>query len=297
MTSILALVAAMGFSVALLLIRVGGQRVGALTGAGINVAAQLTVAAIPALILELSAFAEISMTGYLWLALVAVLTYPLSNFLTYTSVSIIGAARAAPLWSSAPLFAAILAIIFLGERPNAPIVLGILGVTAGIILVVTERARGESTVRRPIARTMAVGYACGLAGGVGYGALDVVIKVTVTDHAPPLAGAAASMLIGFIIFAPLLAWNLPRTVQKAGRFVGMFFLSGIAGGTAVITMFIALEQGDVVVVAPIMSVSPVITIILAHLFLRRLERLTIQVILGTLLAVGGATLVGIGDRL
>ena len=100
----MALVAAAGFALSNILVRLAGRRVAVLTGTGISVLASLALAVIPALVLELPELARIPVAGFLWIVLLAVVNYPLARTLNYASIGRIGAARAAPLFShGAPL--------------------------------------------------------------------------------------------------------------------------------------------------------------------------------------------------
>ncbi len=50
-----------------------------------------------------------------------------------------------------------------------------------------------------------------------------------------------------------------------------------------------------VIVAPIVSISPLMTLLLAHPFLDKLERVTRWILMGTLMAVSGVALVIVGS--
>src|ERR1043166_49594 len=63
---------------------------------------------------------------------------PAIRLLTYTGIAKIGAARSYALRASAPLFSAVLAIVFLGEKTTLPIVAGTLALVAGIFLTSWE---------------------------------------------------------------------------------------------------------------------------------------------------------------
>ena len=52
-----------------------------------------------------------------------------------------------------------------------------------------------------------------------------------------------------------------------------------------------------VVVSPVAAISPMITLTLAHFFLRRLERITKRTILGTLLVVIGVVIITLSRAL
>ena len=136
---IFALLAAAGFSTGGIFVRLAGGRVSVLTGTGMSVVASLILAAIPALVLELPALSAIPVTGFLWIALLAIVNYPLARTFNYASVGRIGVARASPLFSSSPLWATFFAAILLGERPNALMIAGTLAIVGGIVVIVTER--------------------------------------------------------------------------------------------------------------------------------------------------------------
>jgi len=74
-------------------------------------------------------------------------------------------------------------------------------------------------------------------------------------------------------------------------------LSGLASALGVITLYFALQKSDVVIVAPISSISPLVTLFLAYLFLERLEIVTRWLLAGTILAVAGVALVIFGSTL
>ena len=78
------------------------------------------------------------------------------------------------------------------------------------------------------------------------------------------------------------------------RFVA---LAGLSSGVAVIALYFAVQRADVVVVSPIVSSSPLITLFLAHFFLAKLERVTPRLVAGTLLAIVGVVLVVLGNQL
>ena len=74
-------------------------------------------------------------------------------------------------------------------------------------------------------------------------------------------------------------------------------LSGLAAAPAIISLNYALQRADVVIVSPIASISPLVTLLLAHVFLSRLERVTKRVLVGTMLTVLGVVLAIFGSTL
>ena len=72
----------------------------------------------------------------LWFSMVGMVSYVLGRGLNYTAIRYIGVGRATPMVASAPLFAVVLAAIFLGERVNFPIAAGTFSIVVGLYLVV-----------------------------------------------------------------------------------------------------------------------------------------------------------------
>ena len=143
---LMALVAAAGFSVSGIFARLASGHIAAITGSAVSVVSSLALAAIPALVLDLPDLARIPLAGFLWIILLAFVNYPLARTFNFAAIGRIGTARASPLFSSSPLWSLILAVAFLGERPNWVVITGTFAIVAGIIVIVTERQ--SSATRR-----------------------------------------------------------------------------------------------------------------------------------------------------
>ena len=141
-----------------------------------------------------------------------------------------------------------------------------------------------------------LGYAFGLIAGICYGAWSVIAKTAIRDYdIPPLLFAAIAFFFGTLMFAPVLAYDAPRAFRLSKRALGWFALSGVGSGAAIVALSFGLEKGDVTVVAPIVSISPLITLVLVRIFLERLERVSPTLVIGALLIVSGTVLVVVGD--
>lgn len=139
-----AFLAAVGFASSTIFTRLAGRSLAIPTGTAISVVASLMLAIIPALLLDLPAFARIPVAGFLWIALLAFFNYPLARMLNFFAISRIGAARASPLFSSSPLWSTLLAVTFLGERPHWVTIIGTLCIVSGAIIIVSERRARET---------------------------------------------------------------------------------------------------------------------------------------------------------
>ena len=60
--------------------------------------------------------------------------------------------------------------------------------------------------------------------------------------------------------------------------------------------FLALDRAPVVLVAPLTGTYPLVSILLAYIFLKRMERLSWRTLLGAMLVVAGVALIAIGRQ-
>ena len=59
--------------------------------------------------------------------------------------------------------------------------------------------------------------------------------------------------------------------------------------------YLALNEAPVVLVVPLAGTHPLVSIVLTHLFLQRLEKVTLRTIMGALMVVAGVALIAIGS--
>jgi uncharacterized membrane protein len=78
-------------------------------------------------------------------------------------------------------------------------------------------------------------------------------------------------------------------VTRAG--VRLLALAGLVEGLASLAMWRALQLGAVSVVTPLVNSHSIVTVVLAWLFLRDLERVSWRIVLAAALVVAGVVLV------
>lgn len=140
-------------------------------------------------------------------------------------------------------------------------------------------------------RALLPGYLLALGAACAYGVNAIVIREGIQRFGIVLPGLTVAMLVGLLTMAPLSlrgsrpAGGLPR------RAVGFVLLSGLSAAVGIGSNFMALSQLPVSVVAPISSTYPLVTLLLARLFLGESERVTRRSALGAILVVAGVILV------
>jgi drug/metabolite transporter (DMT)-like permease len=109
------------------------------TGTLISMISSFLVVFVIAVVFDITDFFSISLTAVFWFGLIGLVNYVIGRQLNYASIDRIGVVRASPLFATAPLWAMVLAVTFINETVNVPIVLGTLTIVAGTYLVVTSQ--------------------------------------------------------------------------------------------------------------------------------------------------------------
>jgi len=143
-------------------------------------------------------------------------------------------------------------------------------------------------------RNTLIGIAFGIGAAFAYGVGSVLVKRCINELAPPLVGAAISFLSGTLVLLIITSRDIKAGLPLNRKAVVFMLLSGLGAGLGILSSFFALSLAPVVIVSPIQSTNPLFTLLWSYLFLRRLERITLRLILGSILIVFGVILITIG---
>jgi len=222
---------------------------------------------------------------YLWLAVAGVFNPGLFTIFFMFGISKIGVARAAPIKGSSPLFASLLAIAFLGERPQWHNLGGVVLIVLGIALVSSGRTEGRW--RRIDALWPIAAAVCSAVGAVFW-------RKALPAFPDALAGAFVGLVSALtLVVLYNLAFNRGRIRGGIERAWKPFLLVGIIAAIGQYCFAGALQRGEVYRMIPLIQTSPLITVVFALVFLRQVEAITWRVPAGALLTVSGAILVNL----
>lgn len=274
--------AALCFSIAHILIRRGLVDSNAMTGSFIS----LTMSAVLAwVILPFVAPLSALWTPATLIFIAAGIFAPgIGRTLSFVGIERIGVARSVPIVNSSPIFASVFAVIFLAETWVAQNIVGTLLVISGVIVLSTAKpAHGEwrkLDVIYPLIGATAFG-ASAILRKAGLGYVDIpVLAAAVT------AASAALFSLGLFKFqGGMRAFKLTR------RSACWLFSAGLFNTAAMLSVFYALSYGKVVIVEPLVSSNPVLTLLFTSIFLRDLESMSVRVVIGALVTVLGTILV------
>ena len=209
----------------------------------------------------------------------------LTRLLTYKGIDALGVAITDPIRATTPLFSAMMAIIFLGEKITLPIIVATLMIIAGITLL-SWRAGSLKLVGSAVFLWYPI-TASALAG-----ATQVVRKFGLAAVPHPFLAAAVTATSSFVVSLVTL-WYVEKTQEtwKMNRHCFWWFVAaGVTISLGMVCIYYALDLGKVSVVIPISSTGPFFSLILAAIFLRDVERVTLRIVLSASMIVAGVVL-------
>ncbi len=281
MSTYLALQAAFFFACSHVLIRRGLVTSNAITGSLISLSA---TALMSWTLVLFTVPLKSLLTPNLWYFILAGIFAPgLGRTLTYFGIERIGVARSVPVVNSSPLFSSILAIFVIGEQWPFQNFLGTCLVICGVIIL-SRSQPGQKDWRLG-------DLLLPIAGAFAFAISSNLRKLGLQEVNVPLMAAAVTATTAVAFATLLLHFQGGQAALRLSKTSLRWLLpAGICNSTATISVFFALSSGKVVVVEPLVSTNPVLSILLTAIFLRDLEAITMRVALGALCAVGGTIL-------
>ena len=204
-------------------------------------------------------------------------------------VHYLGPTPTSTLAASSPLFAAAFGVMFLDERLTFPIIVGTFAIMAGSVTLAQNR-NGQAHRTWPL-------WALGLPllAALVRASGDGVTKFAMLDLPSPYFAGLVSFSVSLIVamsFYGVRHRTLPRMGIRYGT--GWYFLAGTINAISVFCLNKALQLGDLIVVVPIVSASPIITLFISVIFIRR-ENINRYSVLAVFLVVPGVVIISLGQ--
>ncbi|MFH1181788.1 MAG: EamA family transporter [Candidatus Woesearchaeota archaeon] len=216
--------------------------------------------------------------GVIFFAIGGLLGQALARTLQYKGIDKIGPPRNHTVLSTMSLFTAIFAMLILGERPGLPVLLGTLLIMAGVSLVMWEH---KSALQKKY-------LLFPLLAAIIYGFVNIIQKSGLNITQNGIAGATVavtSALFGLLVFTS--ATGKLKALMKLGKARNYFIAAGLINTIGFLLNFVALQKGSVTTIAPLVGTQPLFATLFTYLFLKDIDKVTWNVVLGAILAVAG----------
>jgi drug/metabolite transporter (DMT)-like permease len=205
------------------------------------------------------------------------------TLLNFESNRLMGANITSAVGGVAPVFAVVLALFLLHEIPRLPQLLGLAAIVIGITLMYRRRA---ALLPMPSFWLLIIP----LAAAAVRGGVQPLIKLGFEHWPNPFA----AVTIGYTMSAIVLVGS--ALIRNRGPFYGFdrksalwFAAVGLCNGLGVLGVYAALGHGPVALVSPIVSSSPLVTVLLGHALLAE-EPMNARLIAGVIATIGGVVL-------
>ena len=217
----------------------------------------------------------------------------LGRICMFGGIQAIGASRTTPVVSASTLVAAMLAVVLLGESLTVRHVVGIVLIVAGVAVIswLTAADAGGDASWRETGLSLLLPLGAALFIGVE----PIFIRFGLDTGTPILVGLTVMMTAAFVGYAGYRRIRFGVIfIPRDDPLLRWYAVAGLASTIGLVTYFGALAAAPVVLVVPIIQVSPLFVIALSAVFLpERLERVTWRLVGAALIVVIGAGLVSI----
>jgi drug/metabolite transporter (DMT)-like permease len=274
--------AALCFSIAHVLVRRGLVNSNALTGSFVSLAT--SAAAFWMLLPWFVPLSALWAPAIVYFVAAGFFAPAVGQTLGYLGIERIGVARSAPIVNSAPIFSSLLAVFFLGEVWVFQNIIGTSLVIIGVIILSAIRPSGGQWQKRDVIYP--------ILGALAFGISTTFRKTGLMEVQIPILAAAVTVGTAFFLLLVIIQMRGGlRALKLSRQSGGWFFAAAVVNTGAILSVFSALNIGNIVKVEPLIACNPLLTIVWAGIFLKEIERLSARTVVGALLTVAGTVLV------
>jgi drug/metabolite transporter, DME family len=207
-----------------------------------------------------------------------------ARFFVFRGMERLGASITSCLTNSTPLFATVIAVAFLKERPTVTNLFGTLSIVFGIISL---SWKGASKTWRTKDLLFPLGAA------FLFAARDNLVRFGLLQIDSPVVGAAIAATTSFVTMSVIyliFEQKQPLSTSAARGFV-LFAISGFMNFLSYVFAYTAFSLENVSLISPLVNGSSLFILPLSALFLKDVEQLTARKIGAVLLVITGVFLI------
>jgi drug/metabolite transporter, DME family len=216
--------------------------------------------------------------------MVGVFVPGVARYFIFKGMERLSASITSCLTNATPLFATLIAVTLLHERPSATNLLGTLAIVAGIVSL-SWRGTAKTWRTRDLLFP--------LTAALLFAARDNIVRIGVAHIQAPILGAAIAATTSFITMTFMyLAFEEKKPVAvSAPHGLKLFAAAGFMNFLSYAFAYTALSMERVSLISPLINGSSLFVLPLSALFLRDVEKLTARKIGAVLLVILGVFLI------
>lgn len=206
----------------------------------------------------------------------------------FLSVQRLGPAIAYPIKNAAPIPALLLAVVFLGERPDLWVIIGAVLAALGVVGLSLQPVKSGIPWKLDTLVSVLSAFV--------FAFDNIVRRLALHEVETPVVGLTLAVSVSLVCAVAWDAFSLKPSLRKLKPKAALYFSgAGLAQAIGLVCIYTALQSGLVSVVVPLYNLSPLFVLLLSWLFLKGVEKITGRVLTGTLAIVAGVVLIGLNS--
>jgi drug/metabolite transporter (DMT)-like permease len=191
----------------------------------------------------------------------------MARFFIFKGMDRLGATISSCLTNAAPLFAIVMAILFLGEHPTITNILGALSIVSGIIALSWKGASKTWRTRD---------LAFPLTAALLFASRDNLVRFAVVQIPSPVVGAAIAATTSFLTMSTMYLLFAEKKPMPpfAKRGLQFFAVSGFLNFLSYVLTYTALSMEQVSIISPLVNGSSLFVVPISMLVLKDVEKVT-----------------------
>ncbi len=214
----------------------------------------------------------------------------------FAGIRRIGSSKSAAIKNSAPIFTILIAVLFLGERIPLQAGLGIILILGGLFLMAYMQWKRNGMVNQDDKVWLGLVFAALSAFSFGTG--QAIRKLGLEMMPDPVFGAWLGTIVALSGYSLNLARKreLKTSVKQQFRPFNVYFLlAGVCTTGGVLSFFLSISFTQVAYTSALVATEPLLTILFAHLFLKKQEVIERTTVISSLLVFGGIVAVSLAS--
>lgn len=232
----------------------------------------------------------INLEGLMLFILAGLFAPGIARIFYFKGMETAGVSANSSIFATYPLFTSIIAILLLDEVLSTENWIGLICVITGVI-VIGRYVNQNKTQTKNISKK---GLIVPVLGALALASSQIIRKESLNIVNQPLLGTAIGYSTSLIVYLSVMKLFKGDKISNFSRQdFQMFWKPGIGIAAGWLLSFFALSQEMVSIVVPILQIELLFILFFSYIFLRKLEKISIKLVLSAFLIISGVILLSI----
>lgn len=200
----------------------------------------------------------------------------------------VGASVNSSIFATYPMYTAIFAVLLLNENLSSINWVGIACIVSGVVLIERRLSNPKADPKKNVKQSLIFPVLAALTIAASF----IIRKHGLNVYNEPLLGVAIEFLFGFLLYLPIIVFlGARRKALSLRRDFRLFWKASVCVSLGRIFSFYALSLERVAIINSLMGTEPLFVLFFSYMYLKKLEHISLKLVLSTLFIVLGVALV------